>query len=175
MNPEDTVAAFTILNMKLKPKEVQPKTAFFADDGGDDGDERSDNSALKFTEEILFCTDKSRLILISLKTGKITRNFYGAEIDEYDTPQCCFSHDGQFVYATSNLRYAVKDRDGEAAGFDANGNGQGAGEIVVWRVANQQQIVSWSMHKVGIRCMALHPEKEMLCTTAFDKALKIVE
>jgi len=53
---------------------------------------------------ILCCTDNKsgRTILFRNRSNAQPRIFYGAEIDEFTNPRCCFHSNGQYVFITSN-------------------------------------------------------------------------
>jgi len=53
---------------------------------------------------ILCCTDNQsgRTILFRNRSNAQPRIFYGAEIDEFTNPRCCFHSSGQYVFITSN-------------------------------------------------------------------------
>jgi len=53
---------------------------------------------------ILCCTDNQsgRTILFRNRSNAQPRIFYGAQIDEFTNPRCCFHSNGQYVFITSN-------------------------------------------------------------------------
>lgn len=160
--------------------------------------------------QLLFCTDKSRVCLASMDLKELSemkdtkdastagasstsnsdekptpkkhankalyesvdylRNFYGAVIDGYDTPRCFFSNDGKYVYASSNAQKAER-------------NSTAVGEVLVWDVDTQKEVLSFPLHKQKIRCMAVNYScgfnecedgllSDAVATSSFDKFVK---
>jgi len=114
---------------------------------------------------IAVCTDKSRTIVLPTFSGTQLRNLYGAVVDQYDVPSCCFSLDRSFLYVTSSLPQTSvmpKDSTGEPM----------CGEVVVFEVRTGEVVLKLPCHAKPVRCMDRHPFSETLVTGSFDKKIK---
>jgi len=119
---------------------------------------------------IAACTDKSRVIVLQAWGERQLRNLYGAIVEEYDTPSVCFSLDGTFVYTTSLLPQAGRNRH-EDEQLPAAG-AQMCGQIAIFELKTGEMVMQLPCHERAVRCMQRHPHTEALVTGSFDKTVK---
>jgi len=116
------------------------------------------------------CTDKSRVIVLQAYSNRQLRNLYGAVVEEYDTPTVCFSLDNTFVYCSSSLAVKAQgsdDLEERLAQVTAM-----CGQISIFELKSAQEVLRLPCHERAVRCMARHPQKEVLITGSFDKTAK---
>jgi len=121
---------------------------------------------------IAACTDRSRVILLQAFGARQLRNFYGAVVEEYDTPSVFFSVDGSFVYTTSSL--PVKGLiEGEAEERLMSAAAQSMiGQVAVFEIKTGELVLQIPCHQRPVRCMHRHPYSEALVTGSFDKTVR---
>jgi COMPASS component SWD3 len=99
---------------------------------------------------ILVSTDRDRLILYTMDTGKLVTNFYGATNDEYSQPRHCWDPSGLYIYSTSQDK-----------------------TICVWEIKSQSIVVKLEGHGGIVRDLHYCHELNMLVSCGFDGAVKL--
>jgi WD40 repeat protein len=99
---------------------------------------------------LLVSTDKHRLIMLAVGSGKPVRSFYGALNDDYSNGRAVFSLSGRRVYSTSQDK-----------------------KVVCWDVDSAEVVAKLEGHKDQIRGLAYHPKQHVLASSSFDKTVKL--
>jgi len=101
---------------------------------------------------ILVSTDKNRAILFQINSSIQKRNFYGFISDDWSIPRAIFSHDGSYVYLTSQDY-----------------------KVYIYSTINEKLVHHLEGHTAIVRDLSMHPTKNILITCSYDKTVKIWE
>jgi len=101
-------------------------------------------------KHLLVSTDKNRAIMYVTGTPLQVRVFYDVPNGDWSTPRATFNQSGNFVYIS---------------GEDKN--------IHIFDTQSAVKVLVLSGHVSNIRDLCSHPTEDIICTSSFDKTIKI--